>query len=406
VRSDAVFGPLVVFGLGGVGTDLVADRCARLAPLTGTDADLLLDGLRSSARLWSSGIDRAAIRDVLLRVSRLVELVPEIAELDLNPVVTPEPAAWRSNTLRVVGTSSPSNAEYAQYASIRQLIEPASGEQMPPVAAGALETIAAADVWEETRLVVVRPERMPVFMKLVDEVAKGSALLILTSGNARRHHVLAGAALCHAQLSAAAGGLRSRAITRPLQETTVRAELIAAAALPGVPARRETGAGPEPTTRQPALTFYGGAEASTGGRYLLETAGARVRVACGLFEGAGSAGRRNWSPAPPELHGLDAIVLTSARATRPVRVLARLGCRRMEGTDLHHGPHRRADSPCPPRHRASARRRRSRRVRSTSWKVTMPTRLPSFTTRTERERASIILFARSSRSVAGSAYTP
>lgn len=87
VRSDAVFGPLVVFGLGGVDTDLVADRCARLAPLTGTDADLLLDGLRASARLWSSGIDRAAIRDVLLRVSRLAELVPEIAELDLNPVV-------------------------------------------------------------------------------------------------------------------------------------------------------------------------------------------------------------------------------------------------------------------------------------------------------------------------------
>jgi len=87
VRSDEVFGPLVVFGLGGVDTDLVADRTARLAPLTGSDADLLLDGLRSSAALWSSGqLDRADVRELLLKVSRLAELVPEIAELDLNPV--------------------------------------------------------------------------------------------------------------------------------------------------------------------------------------------------------------------------------------------------------------------------------------------------------------------------------
>ncbi|UOX90647.1 GNAT family N-acetyltransferase [Amycolatopsis sp. FBCC-B4732] len=87
VRSDPVFGPLVVFGLGGVDTDLIADHAARLAPLTGTDADLLLDGLRSAKALWGSGqLDRAAVRDLLLKVSRLAELVPELAELDLNPV--------------------------------------------------------------------------------------------------------------------------------------------------------------------------------------------------------------------------------------------------------------------------------------------------------------------------------
>jgi len=86
VRSDPVFGPLVVFGLGGVDTDLIADRAARLAPLAGADADLLLDGLRSSKALWPSGLDRAAVRELLLKVSRLAELVPELAELDLNPV--------------------------------------------------------------------------------------------------------------------------------------------------------------------------------------------------------------------------------------------------------------------------------------------------------------------------------
>ncbi len=86
VRSDPVFGPLVVFGLGGVDTDLIADRPARPAPLTTADADLLLDGLRSSKALWASGLDRAAVRELLLEVSRLAELVPELAELDLNPV--------------------------------------------------------------------------------------------------------------------------------------------------------------------------------------------------------------------------------------------------------------------------------------------------------------------------------
>jgi acyl-CoA synthetase (NDP forming)/GNAT superfamily N-acetyltransferase len=86
VRSDPVFGPLIVFGLGGVDTDLIADHAARLAPLTGADADLLLDSLRASKALWSGPLDRAAVREVLLKVSRLAELVPGLAELDLNPV--------------------------------------------------------------------------------------------------------------------------------------------------------------------------------------------------------------------------------------------------------------------------------------------------------------------------------
>ncbi|MFD2417106.1 bifunctional acetate--CoA ligase family protein/GNAT family N-acetyltransferase [Amycolatopsis pigmentata] len=92
IAGDEVFGPLVVFGLGGVDTDLVADRAARLAPLTERDAELLVHGLRSSPGLFgddagSGRLDTAAIGDVLLRVSRLAELLPEVAELDLNPLV-------------------------------------------------------------------------------------------------------------------------------------------------------------------------------------------------------------------------------------------------------------------------------------------------------------------------------
>ena len=89
VHSDGVFGPLVVFGLGGVDTDVIADRTARLAPLGAADADDLLAGLRSSAKLFGAGtaLDTDAIRDVLVRIGLLAQMVPEIAELDLNPLI-------------------------------------------------------------------------------------------------------------------------------------------------------------------------------------------------------------------------------------------------------------------------------------------------------------------------------
>lgn len=90
VNSDRTFGPLVVFGLGGVDTDLVADRTCRLVPLTDVDAQEMLRSLRSSHLLFDEQphrLDVDAVCDVLLRVGRLAELLPEVAELDLNPVI-------------------------------------------------------------------------------------------------------------------------------------------------------------------------------------------------------------------------------------------------------------------------------------------------------------------------------
>ena len=79
---------MVIFGLGGIDTDLVADRAPGWRTLTDADADRLLDSLRSSAELFGAGtLDRDAVRDVLLRVSRLGELLPEVAEPDLNPLL-------------------------------------------------------------------------------------------------------------------------------------------------------------------------------------------------------------------------------------------------------------------------------------------------------------------------------
>ena len=91
VVQEPVFGPLVVFGLGGVATDVLADRAARLAPLTDADADELIRSIRSAPLLLgyrgSPPADLTALQDLLLRISRLADDLPELAELDLNPVI-------------------------------------------------------------------------------------------------------------------------------------------------------------------------------------------------------------------------------------------------------------------------------------------------------------------------------
>jgi acyl-CoA synthetase (NDP forming)/GNAT superfamily N-acetyltransferase len=98
VTDDQMFGPLVVLGRGGVAAAGLAPHAARLAPLTGADADVLIDSIRSKppphdhhdhhdGHPSAPPVDLAALRDVLLRVSRLTEDLPEITELDLNPVI-------------------------------------------------------------------------------------------------------------------------------------------------------------------------------------------------------------------------------------------------------------------------------------------------------------------------------
>jgi acyl-CoA synthetase (NDP forming) len=91
VVQEPVFGPLVVFGLGGVATDVLGDHTARLAPLTDADADHLIHEIRAAPLLLGHrgqpAADIAALRDALLRISKLADDLPEIAELDLNPVI-------------------------------------------------------------------------------------------------------------------------------------------------------------------------------------------------------------------------------------------------------------------------------------------------------------------------------
>jgi acetyl coenzyme A synthetase (ADP forming)-like protein len=90
VTTDPTFGPLLVCGLGGVLVELLRDVSFHLTPVTEIDAREMLDRLRAGKLLdgyrgMPAG-DRNALVDMILRVSALVELVPELQELDLNPV--------------------------------------------------------------------------------------------------------------------------------------------------------------------------------------------------------------------------------------------------------------------------------------------------------------------------------
>jgi acyl-CoA synthetase (NDP forming)/GNAT superfamily N-acetyltransferase len=91
VADDHLFGPLVIFGLGGVATEVLADHAALLTPLTDTDADTLIRSIKAAPLLLghrgSPPADTDALRDLLLRVSRLADDLPEITDLDLNPVI-------------------------------------------------------------------------------------------------------------------------------------------------------------------------------------------------------------------------------------------------------------------------------------------------------------------------------
>jgi acyl-CoA synthetase (NDP forming) len=94
---DPRFGPMVLVGRGGVDSDVDPDRCWGLAPLSTAEAIEMLTDLRSHAGLAArrghaaADIDRLA--DVVSRVSYLMATVPEVGEIDLNPVLAGPDAA-------------------------------------------------------------------------------------------------------------------------------------------------------------------------------------------------------------------------------------------------------------------------------------------------------------------------
>jgi acyl-CoA synthetase (NDP forming) len=92
---DEKFGPLISFGVGGVNVELWRDVVFRVNPLTATDAREMLDEIRGAKLLdgfrGSPPADREALIDTLLRLSRMVGDLPEILEIDINPLIALPP---------------------------------------------------------------------------------------------------------------------------------------------------------------------------------------------------------------------------------------------------------------------------------------------------------------------------
>ncbi|MFB4294880.1 GNAT family N-acetyltransferase [Nonomuraea sp. ATR24] len=107
------FGPLVMVGMGGVMADLLADRAFRVPPVT--DAPDMISELRCAPLLrgyrGSPATDVEALADQVTRIGRLLADLPQVAELDLNPViVTPDGATTVDARIRVAPATPPPSA--------------------------------------------------------------------------------------------------------------------------------------------------------------------------------------------------------------------------------------------------------------------------------------------------------
>jgi acyl-CoA synthetase (NDP forming) len=97
VTRDPLFGSLVIFGMGGTAAELMRDTALRILPITDSDAREMVRSLRTSPLLFryrgAPPADVEALEHLLLRVGRLADEIPEVAELDCNPVIASPDAA-------------------------------------------------------------------------------------------------------------------------------------------------------------------------------------------------------------------------------------------------------------------------------------------------------------------------
>ncbi len=90
MATDPQFGPVLMFGLGGVWVELLKDVSFKLVPLNRADAKAAIGDIRAARLLegfrGSDPVDKGALEDILLRVSDFVAATPAVAEMDLNPI--------------------------------------------------------------------------------------------------------------------------------------------------------------------------------------------------------------------------------------------------------------------------------------------------------------------------------
>ncbi|NIC40939.1 bifunctional acetate--CoA ligase family protein/GNAT family N-acetyltransferase [Aquabacterium sp. A08] len=125
---DPLFGPVILFGQGGVSVEVVGDRALALPPLNAPLAEALIDRTRVAKLLRGyrdvPAADRGAITHALVAISQLLADVPEIAELDINPlVVNPDGAMALDARVRLCRSRPAGAAHFAIKPYPQDLVE-------------------------------------------------------------------------------------------------------------------------------------------------------------------------------------------------------------------------------------------------------------------------------------------
>jgi acetyltransferase len=117
LTTDDPFGPVITFGAGGTMIELIADRAMELPPLNQFLARQLIERSRVAATLgeWrgAPAADIEALEQVLLRVSEMVCALPQLREMDINPLIVDETGAVAVDARIVVDHAPPSARDYA-----------------------------------------------------------------------------------------------------------------------------------------------------------------------------------------------------------------------------------------------------------------------------------------------------
>lgn len=142
LKTDDPFGPVIAFGAGGTMIELINDRAMELPPLNQFLARRLIERSRAAETLgeWrgASPVDREQLEHVLLRVSEMVCELPQLREMDINPIIVDEDGAVAVDA-RIVIDSSPATAR--NYSHLAILPYPARYEQVWPLRGGGEYTI-------------------------------------------------------------------------------------------------------------------------------------------------------------------------------------------------------------------------------------------------------------------------
>ena len=142
ITTDELFGPVISFGVGGVMIELLADRALELPPLNQFLAHRLIDRVRSANLLgaWrgAAPVDREALEQILLRVSEMACALPQLREMDINPVIVDADGALVVDA-RIVLEQSP--AEPGNYEHLAISPYPSDKEMEWPLRDGRKYTV-------------------------------------------------------------------------------------------------------------------------------------------------------------------------------------------------------------------------------------------------------------------------